>query len=311
MHTHQTTDAHEAAAILRRGGLVAFPTETVYGLGAVYNDADAVAKVFAAKGRPADNPLIVHIHSVAQLHTLVDHIPPHAQALIDAFWPGPLTLVLPKHADIPDFVTTGLPSIAIRCPDHPQAQTLLKACDIPLVAPSANRSGSPSPTQAQHVLEDLDGRIEAVFTGPATPLGLESTVVDCTVTPANLLRPGMITLSPLQSVLPDIQCQSNSATQPKSPGQKYAHYAPKARVCLIDTVAQLPEDKNIAYIGLDQPTKTLAKMLLATDLHTYAQALYAFFRECDSQSISTIYAQTVPPQGLGLALMNRLQKAAK
>ena len=310
MHTYQTTNPQEAAAILHRGGLVAFPTETVYGLGAVYNHADAVAAVFAAKGRPADNPLIVHIHSVMQLHALVDHIPPHAQALIDAFWPGPLTLVLPKHADIPDFVTTGLPSIAIRCPDHPQAQMLLKACDTPLVAPSANRSGSPSPTQAHHVLEDLDGRIDAIFTGPATPLGLESTVVDCTATLATLLRPGMVTLPQLQSVLPDIRYQPDQTARPKSPGQKYAHYAPKARVYLIDTIAALPNEKNIAYIGLDQPENVLAKTLIAADLHTYAKTLYAFFRECDAEHFTTIYAQTVSTDGIGLALMNRLTKAA-
>lgn len=309
MQTLTTDDLDLAASLLREGNLVAFPTETVYGLGAAINHPKAVAALFEIKGRPSDNPLIVHIASQTWLPRLAAHIPEGAQALIDAFWPGPLTLVLQKHADIDDAITAGLQTIAIRFPALPLAQALLLRVDTPVAAPSANLSGKPSSTQYEHALKDFEGKIAAVLKGSLSEYGLESTVVDCTTQPFSMLRPGSVSLEALNEIVPT-QLVDNVPTAPKSPGQKHAHYQPKAQVCLVDDVSGLPQDPDAAFIGLHLPPHLFKATELLASESLYAQRLFAFFRECDEANIPRIFAETVPRQGIGLALMNRLDKAA-
>ena len=293
--------------MLRRGGLAAFPTETVYGLGAVATDARAVAAVFEAKGRPADNPLIVHVVDVAAVVAITE-LSGTARALLAAFAPGPLTLVLPLTAALPDAVTAGRPTVAVRIPDHPAALALLRATAAPLVAPSANRSGRPSPTTWQAVRADLDGRIDAVLTGAPTRVGLESTVVDVTGAVPVVLRPGAVTLADLRRVAPGTREASGQDDVSRSPGTRHRHYAPRARVRLVDA----PEPAaGAAYIGLAAPPPGYALAEPCASVEAYAHAAFAFFRRADALGLARIDAQRVPDDGLGRALMDRLRRAAE
>ena len=311
MDTLFTHSARAAAAVLRRGGLAAFPTETVYGLGAVATDAAAVAAVFAAKGRPSDNPLIVHVADVQSINTITD-LPDLAVTLLAAFAPGPLTLVLPLVRGgyrnvLPDAVMAGRDTVAVRIPAHAAAQALIRAAG-PLVAPSANRSGRPSPTTWQAVRDDLGGRIDAVLMGAPTAVGLESTVVDVTGAVPVVLRPGAVTLADLRRVAPGAREATEADDAARSPGTRHRHYAPRARVRLVDR----PEPAaGAAYIGLDAPPPGYGLAETCATVEAYARATFAFFRRADALGLARIDAQRVPDEGLGRALMDRLRRAAE
>ena len=313
MKTRLTTDPDEAAAYLRRGEVVAFPTETVFGLGADAFNANAVRKIFDAKGRPGDNPLIVHLARIEQLATVAHHTTPAADMLIQHFVPGPLTLILPKHSAISEVVTGGLNTVGVRIPAHPVAQAFLDACDRPVAAPSANRSGRPSPTTWQAVQADLDGRIACILQGSQSEAGLESTVVDCTQDVPVVLRAGIITIEQLRTVLPSLGIAGeNDTTLPRSPGTRYRHYAPHARVYLVDHPSEATPAPDAAYLGLDTPAHPAAFGLTCVCDHVedYAHALFDFFRRCDAANLRVIYCQRVSSIELGHALMDRLQRAA-
>lgn len=319
----------EAAALLSKGEVVAFPTETVYGLGANALDVQAVRKIFQAKGRPQDNPLIVHCHDQVQVKEHVLEIPFDAQRLMDRFWPGPLTILLKKAASIPAEVTAGLDSVGMRIPDHPVALELLKETGFPLAAPSANLSGKPSPTRAEHVLADLGGKIPAIVDGGETGWGLESTVLDCTVFPFRLLRPGGVTLEELQSIT-SIQLGGGitHATEeaPRSPGMKYQHYAPEAIVYLVlgegtpEKIEELSEEylrkgQKVGVMTWDERTCLYPKLTVLTmgpegDLISLGQKLYHLLREADRLGLQALFIEGVKEDRLGLAIMNRLRKAA-
>lgn len=313
MKTLRTQDPAEAADVIRNGRLVAFPTETVYGLGADATDERAVRRVFEAKSRPPDNPLIIHLAEGTPLSQVADDVSSQAQALRDRFVPGPLTLILPRNSRIPAVASAGLPTVGVRIPAHPLAQTFLQACRVPVAAPSANRSGRPSPTTWQNVLADLDGRIDCILQGEATNIGLESTVVDCTTRPPTLLRPGAVTLEALRDVLPEVHVARSAADAPSpSPGTRHRHYAPDARIHLVDHPPAQPPDVPATYIGLTAPaepeTFALVKVCASTD--EYAQHLFDFLRQSDEVGAGTIYCQRVMPEHLGRALMDRLERAA-
>ncbi len=318
-----------AADALRDGQLVAFPTETVYGLGADALNEQAVRAIFAAKERPCDNPLIVHIFDGSQLAPLC-RVNAAARALIDAFWPGPLTLILPKTPAVPDCVTAGLASVAVRMPSHPVARALLSACKLPVAAPSANRSGRPSPTTARHVMDDLNGRIPYILDGGACDVGLESTVLDITDERAPVvLRPGGISPDMLRRVLPNVSV-AGSVLRPlaegeaaPSPGMKHKHYAPKGRMTLVcgadaQTVARaicarydgeesacvLAFTKHLGYYG-NRNVRDLGK-----DAEEAARRLFSLLRDMDDAGVPRIFAEGMPPEGVGLALMNRMTRAA-
>ncbi|BCJ87664.1 L-threonylcarbamoyladenylate synthase [Effusibacillus dendaii] len=346
-----TTSEHDlerAAKLLRQGELVAFPTETVYGLGANALDAEAVKRIFAAKGRPSDNPLIVHIASRQQLAELVTHVPEAAERLIDLFWPGPLTLLLPKRSEVPDRVTAGLPTVAIRMPSHPAALHLLEKSGVPVAAPSANRSGRPSPTEAAHVLEDLQGEVAAVVDGGTTGIGVESTVLDVTVNPPMILRPGGVTREMLQQAIGQVQedpslrsrsadldpSQAGEASDtanepvPRAPGMKYRHYAPKAEMWIVEgeedeqrkRIQALVDQSRANGIQTGVLTTEEQKHLYHADLviacgrrsepETVAGELYRALRQFDQTPVQRIYAESFPETGLGAAIMNRMRKAA-
>lgn len=313
MKTKITQSPTLAARYIAHGEVVAFPTETVYGLGANLFNEDAIRKIFEAKGRPTDNPLIAHIADLSQLKSITSDVTPIAQTLIDAFFPGPLTLVLPKNKHVPAIATAGLNTVGVRMPGHPIAQQLLRACEVPLVAPSANLSGRPSPTTWQAVREDLQGRIACILKGNPTKVGLESTVVDCTGEAPVILRAGGITLEQLREVIPEtVVADSTSAEAPKSPGMKYRHYSPRAQVFLSNFPQFTFPGEAAAYIGIDSPSKPEAfqKVQLCKDVAEYAHLLFQFFRECDEIGIRTIFCQAVSEDGLGLALMDRIRRAA-
>ena len=225
---------NQAGEIIRQGGLVAFPTETVYGLGADALNEEAAAKIYAAKGRPSDNPLIAHIADLEMLKPLVEEIPPVAEKLMDAFWPGPMTLIFNKSNLVPKGTTGGLDTVAVRYPNHPIAQALIKAAGVSIAAPSANLSGKPSPTLGEHVIDDMDGRIDMIIDGGMVGMGLESTIIDVTVNPPMILRPGFITYEMVKEIVPDatedrtIFTKPTKEFKPKAPGMKYRHYAPSA-----------------------------------------------------------------------------------
>ncbi len=309
MKTLITAQVAEAAAILRNGQTVVFPTETVYGLGADALNPVAVAAVFEAKQRPADNPLIVHIWQPEQIDELAQAIPAYAYRLIEAFFPGPFTLLLPKRALIPDITTAGSSKVCLRMPSLALARQFLQECGRPVAAPSANLSGRPSPTRWQDCLEDMDGRVGAILTGPEATYGLESTIVDGSGAVPVLLRPGSITLEQIALVTPEVLPQPGQGG-PVTPGTKYRHYAPRARVELAP--AGRPTDppcQEAAYIGLTPPAFTSRYTYEAISIEDYAHALFSFFRECDRRGVKCIYVEPVPPVGLGRALMNRLSKA--
>jgi L-threonylcarbamoyladenylate synthase len=318
----------EAARLLQCGEVIAFPTETVYGLGADATNTAAVEKIFAAKGRPSDNPLIVHIARREQLEAIVSDVPDIAAMLIERFWPGPLTLILPKKEGvISDRVTAGLSTVAVRMPAHPVALALIEESGLPLAAPSANRSGRPSPTTAGHVLADLDGRIAGVVDGGETGIGVESTVLDCTAKVPTILRPGGITKEALAEVIGTVADGSTFADDkqaPKAPGMKYTHYAPKSPMAIVQgspSFLQTLVDKQRALgkkVGVlttgENRACYQADVVLACgwrrDLHTVASHLYDTLRKFDETDVDIIYSESFPAEGIGVAIMNRLQKAA-
>ena len=320
MKTIVTDSPEEAASFILSGETAAFPTETVYGLGADAFNATAVRKVFEAKGRPADNPLIAHIADIGEVDRVADFSSKTAQRLAERFFPGPLTLVLPKHVDVPLVVTAGLDTIAVRVPEHEMAQALLRACARPVAAPSANRSGRPSPTTWQAVLEDLDGRISCVLRGEPSVVGLESTVIDCTTDIPRVLRSGGVTLEALREVVPDMQGPQDAPVGvPRSPGIRHRHYAPAARVVLVDKAPPGPPQEIAGYIGMESPGEDVQNdsggrwrlVERVTTPEAYAYHLFDFMRRCDAAGVETIYCQTVEPTGIGAAIMDRLQRAAK
>lgn len=310
MNTVITDDPQIAAGFVRAGGIVAFPTETVYGLGADLFDPAAVRKVFEAKGRPADNPLIVHIENPGQLAEVVLEVPPHAGRFVERFFPGPLTLVLKRSSRVPDAVTAGLDTVGVRMPSHELARKFLAACGSPMVAPSANLSGRPSPTTWQAVLEDLDGRIECILKGERTAIGLESTVVDCTGERPVLLRKGAVSLETLREVVPDtLERTPGSDDLAKSPGLRHRHYSPKAGVVIGEGVSGA--GPGAAFIGLRRPGEGFELVKVCSSVGEYARELFEFFRECDRRGIEMIVCGPVPETGIGAALMDRLRRAAE
>lgn len=318
----------DAAKILQQDEVVAFPTETVYGLGANATSDTAVEKIFKAKGRPSDNPLIVHISNKEQLEGLVEEIPSDASKLIDAYWPGPLTIIFKNKEDVfSGRVTAGLDTVGIRMPDHPVALSIIEAAGLPIAAPSANRSGKPSPTTAQHVIDDLEGRIAGVVDGGETGVGVESTVVDCTGEIPVILRPGGITKEQLEEVVGKVEVDPSlkeGKGAPKSPGMKYTHYAPDAPVYLVDgtkeDVQRLVDEKKGEGLKVgvltteEQMDWYQADLILSAgrrdDLKTVAQHLYDTLRAFNRSNVDIIFAEMFPEEGVGLAIMNRLQKAA-
>lgn len=318
-----TDDLAAAADLLRTGQLVAFPTETVYGLGANALDTSAVEKIFAAKGRPSDNPLIVHIASRNDLDRLVGTVSEDAKKLMDQFWPGPLTLVLAKNPIVPDSVTAGLDTVAVRIPAHSIALELIRLSGVPVAAPSANRSGRPSATTWQAVAEDLEGRIAGIVRGQPTQLGIESTVVDASTARVTLLRHGGISLETLREIIPDIQTLHPRPTEDphsdhelsRSPGLRHRHYQPKAKIVLVSNIADIPwsDQENAFFIGLHQP-KNAPKQLsihLCDSIEKYAHDLFDYFRQADQNQAQTVYCERVSEYGLGAALMDRLTRASQ
>ena len=316
------------AAILQDGGLVGIPTETVYGLAANALDGTAVDKIFTAKGRPMDNPLIVHISHFEQIYELVREVPESAKKLADRFWPGPLTIILPKSAQIPDEVSAGLDTVAVRFPYHPVARAVIDAAGVPLAAPSANLSGHPSPTTAAHVMNDMDGRIEAVLDGGPCSVGVESTVLTLAEQPPRLLRPGGITLEQLKSVLGRVEMDDAvlhplaNGKRAASPGMKYKHYSPRANVVIldgslehyIDYVNTHAEDgvAALCYDGEDTALRVPAICYGGEkDCGEQARELFEALRELDERlHAKTVYARCPEPKGVGLAVYNRLIRAA-
>ena len=316
MKTIVTDSPEEAASFILSGATAAFPTETVYGLGADAFNVAAVRKIFGAKGRPADNPLIAHVADVEEVTRLADFSSKTAQRLAERFFPGPLTLVLPKRPDVPSVVTAGLDTIAVRAPENEAAQAFLRVCACPIAAPSANRSGRPSPTTWQAVLEDLDGRIPCVLRGEPSVVGLESTVIDCTADIPRVLRSGGIPLEALREVIPDMQGpQDDPGDVARSPGIRHRHYAPAARVVLVDKAPSIPPGEKAGYIGMENvESESSGRWRLVKQVATseaYAHHLFDFMRRCDAADVETIYCQIVEPTGIGAAIMDRLQRAAK
>lgn len=318
----------EAAEKLKQNEVVAFPTETVYGLGGNAKSDEAVLKIFKAKGRPGDNPLIVHISSQEQVYSFVKEIPEKARRLMDAFWPGPLTIILEKKAGVlSDKATAGLSSVAVRMPDHPVARALIEASGLPLAAPSANLSGKPSPTAAGHVADDLTGRIAGIVDGGPTGVGLESTVVDCTSEVPVILRPGGVTREQLEAVVGEVSTDpalKDADQAPKSPGMKYRHYAPNATFYLVDgtreQIQQLVQEQRNEGLRVGVMT-TLenkdyydANTVIAcgerSNLETVAEALYDTLRSFNNEELDIIYGEIYPEHGIGQAIMNRLSKAS-
>jgi L-threonylcarbamoyladenylate synthase len=312
-----------AAAVLRGGGLVAFPTETVYGLGANALDAEAVARIFAAKGRPAHNPLIVHVPDVAAARELVTEWPETAERLAELFWPGPLTLVLPRREVIPDIVTAGGPTVAVRVPAHPVALALLRASGVPIAAPSANRSLRLSPTRAEHVRRGLSGRIAMILDGGPTTGGLESTVLDLTATPPRLLRPGLVTPAEIEAIIGPIarpSAQPPTATALPSPGMMARHYAPRAPLELAEDdgeprVAELlAQGVKVGWIALGATAGIRAPGLetiaLPPEPAAYAAQLYAALHALDDAGVERIVVALPPDTEAWLAVRDRLRRAA-
>jgi L-threonylcarbamoyladenylate synthase len=310
MQTVLTKSPLEAAEFIKCGGIVAFPTETVYGLGANVFDEIAVAKIFEAKQRPNDNPLIAHVGNVEQIKFLVKEITPNAQKFIKAFFPAPLTIVLPKSDEVPLIATANLDTIGVRIPKNKLAQEFLKACNVPIVAPSANLSGKPSPTNWQAVFEDLDGRIDCILQGESTKIGLESTVVDCTSEIPLILRSGAVSLEELQRVVPETQIyQVKNDEIVRSPGLKHRHYSPRAKVILISNF-KFQVSNSSAFIGLSRPELNFELVKICVSAEEYAHEVFAFFRRCDHAGIDTIYCEIVEEKGIGAALMDRLRRAS-
>lgn len=327
-------ELQEAAQIIRDGGLVAFPTETVYGLGANALDEQAARKIYEAKGRPSDNPLIAHVSSLEELKPLVKEIPEAAKKLMDAFWPGPMTMIFPKSGVVPYGTTGGLDTVAIRMPSDPVARALISLAGVPIAAPSANTSGRPSPTTAQHVWQDMEGKIDMILDGGPVGIGLESTIVDVTGEIPTILRPGAVTLEMLKEVLGDVKMDPailgplKEDVKPKAPGMKYRHYAPKANLTLVEgeqeTVVseinrmvreKLEQGFKVGVICTDEtkncyPSGELRSLGIRAKEETIAHNLFAVLREFDDLQVDYIYSESFSDASLGQAIMNRLTKAA-
>lgn len=325
----------EAGQILRHGGLVAFPTETVYGLGGDALDAEASGKIYAAKGRPSDNPLIVHIADIGALKELARDIPESAYRLAEKFWPGPLTMILNKSDKVPYETTGGLSTVAVRFPSHPTARALIKASGTYIAAPSANISGRPSPTTAAHVAEDMTGRIDMIIDGGQVGIGIESTIVDLTGDVPMILRPGYITQEMLDGILGGVSVDPAiiggdlaKNVRPKAPGMKYKHYAPKGDLTVVEGEAfavirkinelaakREAEGKKTAVIATDESKDKYSCTIVESigtrnDERTIAQNLYDILRKMDEYNVDYIYSEGFFDEGLGQAIMNRLLKAA-
>lgn len=335
----EKNDFVQAGEIIRAGGLVAFPTETVYGLGANALDSEAAAKIYAAKGRPSDNPLIVHIAEEKDLEGLVETVGDKAKVLMDAFWPGPLTLIFQKTDKVPMGTTGGLNTVAVRMPNHRIALELIRESGVPIAAPSANTSGRPSPTTAGHVAEDMDGRIDMIIDGGKVGIGIESTIVDMTVEPPMILRPGYITEDMLREKIGEVQVDKVVVAKsteelkkdnyaPKAPGMKYRHYAPKADLTMyegsIENVIQVIRDRQRTAMAQGKKVGIIcteeSKLCYEGDYivsigsrqqeETIAANLYEVLREFDNMDVDVILGETFYGDGLGQAIMNRLIKAA-
>lgn len=331
--TEDDTAIREAGKIIRRGGLVAFPTETVYGLGGDALNPDSSKKIYAAKGRPSDNPLIVHICKLEDIHKIVADFPKRAKRLAEEFWPGPLTMVLPKSDAVPMETTGGLDTVAVRMPVDPIALSFIEAAGGYVAAPSANISGRPSPTSFCYVKEDMDGRIDMILDGGDVEIGLESTIVDLTGNVPMLLRPGRITLEMLQDVLGEVEVDKtilagNMAGRPKAPGMKYKHYAPKGDLTIIagqsDKVIRRINEltglgmacgEKVGIIGTEENIpfykgNSIKSVGKKDDEVSIAKRLYRILREFDDEGVTLIYSEAFATGGMGQAIMNRLLKAA-
>ena len=324
----------EAGEVIRSGGLVAFPTETVYGLGGNALDPQASKRIYAAKGRPSDNPLIVHIADISELEPLAAEIPESARLLAEKWWPGPMTLIFKKKAAVPDETTGGLDTVAVRMPSHPVAAALIRAAGVPVAAPSANRSGRPSPTCAAHVIEDLDGRVDMIIDGGDCGIGLESTIIDVTGSEPVLLRPGRVTIEEIRAVAgcgkidPAVLAPPSAGLRPRAPGMKYRHYAPRAPLTLIEGEREAVAAEISRRCALAEAAGRKAGVICSSQLaamtgcpltavlgdaedpEELARGLFAALRSMDSEGADEIYAETFPETGFGLALRNRLLKAA-
>ena len=317
-----------AAKILQEGGLIGLPTETVYGLAANGLNEEAVKRIFVAKGRPQDNPLILHVTGPQWLPRYCEDIPPLAYVLARKFWPGPLTMILKRKAIVPDVTTAGLDTVGVRCPNHPVTLAILREAGVPVAAPSANASGRPSCTSAQDVLEDMDGKIDGVVDGGPCTVGVESTILDLTVTPPRLLRPGGLSLEALEQLIGHIDVDKavtralEEGEQPRAPGMKYRHYAPKAPVTVVTgapeaSAAEIvkrvkPGDGVICFDEYADlfPEQEVQMLGHSGDKMTQAQRVFEVLRSFDNSKVSQIYAQCPDSRGLGLAVGNRLKKAA-
>lgn len=318
----------DAAHFLQKNEVVALPTETVYGLGGNAESDVAVEKIFAAKGRPSDNPLIIHIADKRQLNSFVTEIPEKAEILMERFWPGPLTIIFKKKDGVlSDKATAGLETVGVRMPDHPVALALLKKCQLPIAAPSANSSGKPSPTNAQHVIEDLNGKIAGVLDGGSTGVGVESTVLDCTEDIPVILRPGGVTKEQLEAVVGVVHLDAaliNEESKPKAPGMKYQHYAPNAPLYLVNGsrsfLQRLIEEKQkeglrVGVLATEEsveyyPSEVTIACGKRSELESVAAALYDTLRKFNQEKVDIIFSEMFPNTGVGHAVMNRLQKAA-
>jgi L-threonylcarbamoyladenylate synthase len=324
-----------AAEVIRKGGIVAFPTETVYGLGADALNSEAVVKIFVAKKRPPDNPIIVHVANREDVYKLARKVPKAAEKLMTEFWPGPLTLVLRRSEVVPDITVVGLDTIAIRMPNNKVALALIAESKVPIAAPSANLAGKPSPTTAKHVMDDLAGRIDAILDAGPTKIGVESTVLDMTTHPPQILRPGGAPLEKLESVLGRVKlhpvAMANKkilVVQARSPGMKHKHYAPDAEVVVVEgelgailkRVQELAnlymeKGKKVGIMATDESKSTYRANVVKSlgsrgNLTTVAKNLFRLLREFDDDKVDIIIAEGIPLKGLGLAVMNRLRKAA-
>lgn len=339
METKLLSDSNEdieiAAEILKSGGLVAFPTETVYGLGGDALMPEASKKIYSAKGRPSDNPLIVHIADIASVNDLAEEVPEKAKLLMEAFWPGPLTIILNKKEAVPKETTGGLNTVAIRMPSHPAAMELIRKSGVYIAAPSANTSGRPSPTMAEHVADDLSGRIEAIIDGGPVGIGIESTIVDMTGEIPTILRPGYITKRMLEGIVGEVEIdkaiiEPDPNLRPKAPGMKYTHYAPAGTLTIVEdanTPDKVTENVIREINRLAAEKEKVAVLTTADNAHLYtaenkvllgeegngktvATRLYSALRECDKLGVEYIYSEGFDRDELGGAIMNRLLKAA-
>ena len=323
----------QAGLMIKQGGLVAFPTETVYGLGGDALNKESSRKIYEAKGRPSDNPLIIHICNMDDLKAIVEEIPEEVYRLADAFWPGPLTIIMKKSELVPKETTGGLNTVAVRMPSHPAALKFIEYAGGYVAAPSANVSGRPSPTKAKYVIEDMSGRIDMILAGDGVTIGLESTIIDMTGERPMILRPGYITLEMLEKVLGEVDTDKtildvNCKEPPKAPGMRYRHYAPRGQLTIIEGDAKKTIDKineltkqahlkgeKVGIIGTDETRfnyhgESIKSVGKRSDEESIARTLYTILREFDDEDVSVIYSESFSGCGMGQAIMNRLLKAA-